>query len=634
MNSNHAELLANGHEARQSGNLEAALVSYTRAIDANPSSIWARIGLATALRELGRIPEAEACYREVLAEQPKLPQALLGLGHCAQARGDQPTALAHFEAATRIAPDDIWARIGLAGSLRALGRVEEAAARYREILAEQPSHAQAHLGLGYCAQARGDQATALRHFEAAARVSPDNIWTHMGLARSLRELGRAEEAENTLSAFAARNPGLLAPLKALADLSMHRKRWSEALRRWDELIARFPDRQDVGWLIERARALASSGRPEEALDALRAILDDFPDHHGATLRYLEILGRKDPPDDALNEIRIGRFKARRDYELSLATARFAFRADDMPCLREVLPELIAEARNPRHCFEIFNLIAPAFEGWERTSTWLQLEKRLAELPAGSTEGEFSAARIVAMRLKLALRDYSGFLGILDNGPDLADARWSRMFQRLAGVLRADAFPDYEAKKVFGIGLSKSGTTTLTSALEKLGCLTAHYCNVFTQELLTSEDAVLFDALTDATVCPEFEALFYLYPNSRFIYTTRPMEAWLASFRQHEIRWERATDFETRRRRVTTPGQTRYSTGRARSGVSLFYRYGDPVTARLAFEERVHRFFDKDRANRLLVFDVFAGDGWEKLCGFLGRCVPDEPFPWENKAPSE
>lgn len=26
-----------------------------------------------------------------------------------------------------------------------------------------------------------------------------------------------------------------------------------------------------------------------------------------------------------------------------------------------------------------------------------------------------------------------------------------------------------------------------------------------------------------------------------------------------------------------------------------------------------------------------GDGWEPLCEFLGKPVPDEPFPWVNDA---
>ena len=33
---------------------------------------------------------------------------------------------------------------------------------------------------------------------------------------------------------------------------------------------------------------------------------------------------------------------------------------------------------------------------------------------------------------------------------------------------------------------------------------------------------------------------------------------------------------------------------------------------------------------LLVMDVEKGDGWEKLCGFLGTGIPDTPYPWKNR----
>jgi 3'(2'), 5'-bisphosphate nucleotidase len=38
---------------------------------------------------------------------------------------------------------------------------------------------------------------------------------------------------------------------------------------------------------------------------------------------------------------------------------------------------------------------------------------------------------------------------------------------------------------------------------------------------------------------------------------------------------------------------------------------------------------KDRPQDLLVIDVTAGEGWEKLCPFLGKPTPDIPFPKAN-----
>ena len=44
-------------------------------------------------------------------------------------------------------------------------------------------------------------------------------------------------------------------------------------------------------------------------------------------------------------------------------------------------------------------------------------------------------------------------------------------------------------------------------------------------------------------------------------------------------------------------------------------------------KRVLNFF-KDK--ELLVLDICGGDGYEKLCPFLGIDIPDEPFPYKHK----
>jgi hypothetical protein len=38
------------------------------------------------------------------------------------------------------------------------------------------------------------------------------------------------------------------------------------------------------------------------------------------------------------------------------------------------------------------------------------------------------------------------------------------------------------------------------------------------------------------------------------------------------------------------------------------------------------WYFQDRPSDLLMFDLCGGDGWEKLCSFLGKPIPDQPFP--------
>jgi hypothetical protein len=54
---------------------------------------------------------------------------------------------------------------------------------------------------------------------------------------------------------------------------------------------------------------------------------------------------------------------------------------------------------------------------------------------------------------------------------------------------------------------------------------------------------------------------------------------------------------------------------------------DEATAVAAFERHTARVVAEVPADRLLVYR--AGEGWERLCAFLGADVPDEPFPRLN-----
>jgi 3'(2'), 5'-bisphosphate nucleotidase len=64
-------------------------------------------------------------------------------------------------------------------------------------------------------------------------------------------------------------------------------------------------------------------------------------------------------------------------------------------------------------------------------------------------------------------------------------------------------------------------------------------------------------------------------------------------------------------------------------------YGTDVFDERLFANGYEKFvagvlqYFRDRPADLLILDIAAGDGWEKLCAFLGRPQPDVPFPKAN-----
>lgn len=166
-------------------------------------------------------------------------------------------------------------------------------------------------------------------------------------------------------------------------------------------------------------------------------------------------------------------------------------------------------------------------------------------------------------------------------------------------------------KVLGVGLSRTGTTSLNHALEILG-----YCTVHWPHDLSVIDRV--DAATDQTVGVAFRELDVKYPGSKFILTVRDIEPWLRSMERMMVKIE------------TAPPQNKtfmYWMRRKIYDVKDFEL--EKMTEGYRRHEKSVLDYFRDRTADLLVMDICAGDGWRKLCPFLEKEVPEESFPRMN-----
>tara|TARA_R100000008_G_scaffold70576_1_gene48193 strand:- start:76 stop:639 length:564 start_codon:yes stop_codon:yes gene_type:complete len=177
-------------------------------------------------------------------------------------------------------------------------------------------------------------------------------------------------------------------------------------------------------------------------------------------------------------------------------------------------------------------------------------------------------------------------------------------------------------KVFGIGLSKTGTNSLTEALQILGYNTKHYPNP-AQMLNRNFNELLktYDALTDSPVVAVYKDIDtyvqdYLALDGKFIYTFRDEDSWITSAEAH---WERMGP----RNMNSYVGQVRMELfGTVEFNEKIFR---DKNKKHL---EDVKKYF-KDRPDDLLVMNICEGDSWEVLCPFLDKSIPNIPFPKLN-----
>ncbi len=170
-------------------------------------------------------------------------------------------------------------------------------------------------------------------------------------------------------------------------------------------------------------------------------------------------------------------------------------------------------------------------------------------------------------------------------------------------------------KVFGIGLGRTGTKSLARAMCKLGYSCKHGIRYV-------DDIVQYDFVNDIAVSWRFDFLDYVYPGSKFILTIRDFDDWII-----------ASQSFSEGRKVTRErpkGKLRRLENRYMLFKTIYFEKDKFIVGYKKFHDKVYNHF-KDRPNDLLVMNIIKGDGWEKLCNFLGKEIPDFEFPHLHKS---
>jgi Sulfotransferase domain len=186
-------------------------------------------------------------------------------------------------------------------------------------------------------------------------------------------------------------------------------------------------------------------------------------------------------------------------------------------------------------------------------------------------------------------------------------------------------------KVFGVGLSRTGTHSLTAALHVLGYDTVHYpTDRATLETLLRGDVRFplleqYDGITDITTVPYYEDLDREWPGSKFVLTVRDEDSWLRSCRKH---WAGLSVFrygEAEEHRVFMEVRRFLE-----AAVYACYEFDEEHFRRVyrRHVQNVTSYF-AGRESDLLTLNIVAGEGYEQLAPFLGAPVRTRPFPHDG-----
>lgn len=164
-------------------------------------------------------------------------------------------------------------------------------------------------------------------------------------------------------------------------------------------------------------------------------------------------------------------------------------------------------------------------------------------------------------------------------------------------------------KVLGLGLSKTGTTSLGLALECLG-----YRNYDCPDAISRLSG--FDSATDSTA-----AMWWRHGKitaDKYILTLRDIGEWLQSAKFHWSKNRRFYDAQKERSPALWEMRQYFYAGNDYDE-DLFRK------AYLLHEDEVIK-----KARPLLIYRLCDKAGWNPLCQFLGKPIPVAPFPHANR----
>lgn len=174
--------------------------------------------------------------------------------------------------------------------------------------------------------------------------------------------------------------------------------------------------------------------------------------------------------------------------------------------------------------------------------------------------------------------------------------------------------------IIGVGFQKTGTSSLREALKILGYRVKDTTKRALIPILRGNYSKIirmlknYDAVEDTPWYIIYKELDELIPNSKFILTIRDEESWYKSVSRHIDNLRSANHEYIYGKGKGLPKDDKKHT------IDVYNKHNSEVLE-----------YFKHRPDDLLILDFTKGDGWEKLCHFLEKDIPNVPFPHYNNA---
>ena len=190
------------------------------------------------------------------------------------------------------------------------------------------------------------------------------------------------------------------------------------------------------------------------------------------------------------------------------------------------------------------------------------------------------------------------------------------------------------KKIFEVSMPRTGSRSAAYAACMLGLRTCHNTlfhypmmndwlyRCYRGEYANSTVIKTYDWIGQLPAAI-WQNLFCEFPDAGFVLCIRPIETWAPSAERHHLKPNTSVlnkDIQS------APLSMRGFSRMGQFGMTNWNRK-HWINRYQLHNEHVQHVIPQDQ---LLLMNVFEGDGWEKLCRFLDKDIPDLPFPWVKR----
>jgi predicted O-linked N-acetylglucosamine transferase (SPINDLY family) len=342
-----------GNARKAAGDLQGALASYRRALEAAPAYVSARYNLGLVLRDLNRTEEAELHFLWIHERDPGDVDVLFNLADICAAQSRFEDSARLYRAAVDRAPEDPYLWLGLATAHKSIpGQLDESMRCLRRCVELMPGLAEAQFLIGNILLDEGRADEAAAHYRKAIESSPGHAEARNNLGNVLLRQGRLDEAIECYRKAIELAPGLALAHLNLGSACSLRGAYDQALESYEAALRLQPDNAAArGCLLFELQRACDWSRFDELAGLQRRSVASRSEDDVVPFHLLSI------PSTPQEQLQCARnYAAHRARAVARDRARLSFRFERRPKPRLRIGYLSADFREHPAAYWIAELI--------------------------------------------------------------------------------------------------------------------------------------------------------------------------------------------------------------------------------------------------------------------------------------